>query len=313
MDKRYQVFVSSTFEDLQEKQHGLLKATAVLGLLSILAYPAAATLIVIVPTGTGLIACADKRSWDRIRGDHDDLIKISPIGASAACGSTGDPTFLDGRTLTVLFSADAVTKAFFKSRDLQSVVWNDYGNALSEGFKAFLRRLEPWVWPETADSPDNSIFQTVVFYLDSAGYPHVIRTSLMFRNGGPEASVVSFKMVDYQDAPVGLGNLAVWNEISEGHNPAFDEDRKNPIIRRFVGSKPPFSRTSVTNQQGLMFANTMIRVTSRKTHLLESSSNHVGPTCDCALIDQERGFRWVTQRRAAQPSAQTTPPKSKNR
>ena len=310
MDKRYQVFVSSAFEDLQEERHGALRATAILGLLSILAYPASATLLVIVPTGTGLIACADKRSWDRVKGDHDDLIKILPIGARAGCGSTGVPTFLDGRTLNVLFSADAVTKVFFKDRDLQSIIWNDYGNALSEAFQAFLRGVEPSVWPETADSPEDAVFQTVVFYLDSAGYPHIMRTSLMFKNAGPLASVVSFKSSDLRDIPRGLGNLAVWNEIGEGHNPAFDEDRKNPIIWRFVRQSPAYDRTQITDPEALIFARTMIRVTSRKTHLLENSTNHVGPTCDCAVIDQRHGFRWVTQKKAPKPSA---PAKPRNR
>lgn len=52
MDKRYQVFVSSTFEDLQEERREVMQA-----LLS----------LDCIPTGMELFPAADEESWELIK------------------------------------------------------------------------------------------------------------------------------------------------------------------------------------------------------------------------------------------------------
>ena len=52
MDKRYQVFVSSTFEDLQEERREVMQA-----LLS----------LDCIPTGMELFPAADDESWELIK------------------------------------------------------------------------------------------------------------------------------------------------------------------------------------------------------------------------------------------------------
>jgi hypothetical protein len=49
---------------------------------------------------------------------------------------------------------------------------------------------------------------------------------------------------------------------------------------------------SLTTDNAKSFALWLIRVTSERTHLIENSTNHVGPTADCAMISRTRGFYW---------------------
>ena len=56
MDKRFQVFISSTFKDLQEERQAVMRAVLELGQM---------------PAGMELFPAADEAAWDLIKGVID--------------------------------------------------------------------------------------------------------------------------------------------------------------------------------------------------------------------------------------------------
>jgi hypothetical protein len=272
-----------------------VKTSLIFLLMVMLVIPAGGTLVVSVPAKTGLVLCADKRTYDPLRGDQDNATKIHQLKTFVAFASTGTATFVDRFTFADLFNADTITEDFFKTHSVTADLMA-FGNTLSEGFGRFLLSRPSSDWPPTANTLANAVFQIPISYITTADEPQTVVMTVMYTNRVPVPEVRfearTFSVIE----PHGFGNPAVWNELAEGSDARFDADRKNPILSKVLSQLKRFDRQTITVDEGLGFAKEMIKVTSAKTHLIENSTFHVGPTCDCAVIDYQTGFTWVSEK-----------------
>lgn len=265
------------------------------------------TLVVALATKQGLLVCADRRTYDPVRGDLDDTEKITQIGNRAAFASTGIPTFYklltnsltQQTTLVPGFLADSVAQSFFQKNGFtdSETSWQGLARELVQSFESFLRSTPYKFWPETGNPPDNALFQLGVFFLDEDGRAHAsyvrftyIKSPVpvinVFKSVEPDASFIRVR-------PIALGNIAVFTELREGVDKRFDDVRREHLLKRFMREGPEVKQVSLTDAE--RFARRVIRLTSERTHLLESSTFHVGPTTDVALLDPKKGFRWVVK------------------
>jgi len=80
-------------------------------------------------------------------------------------------------------------------------------------------------------------------------------------------------------------------EIKKGNDKRFDMFRSDPLLKRFIINKA--DPTIIDKKTAVEFGREIIRVTSQNTHLLENTTYHVSPDCDCASLDREHGFEWI--------------------
>jgi len=263
------------------------------------------TLIVAVPTRTGWLVCADKRTYDRVRGDKDDVTKLLGIG-SAIFGSTGNADFyglltdrITGRESAgaILFSAEDVVNRFAATNAFSdtSSFWTGLMHELTTEFESFLRRIPSTWWPESGAPPDSALFQLPFFWVDSGSVPHGTLLRFHYKRQSPFS--IEIRKHDLQAEKItdnikviAFGNIAVYEEIMNGKDKRFDDLRQDKEIRRLFFDKP--ARTTVTETEAEAFGRRFIVLTSERTHLIENTTFHVGPTADCVVIGKNI-IRWI--------------------
>ncbi|MBI4258865.1 MAG: hypothetical protein HY619_07905 [Thaumarchaeota archaeon] len=265
----------------------------------------AGTLVVALATEDGLVVCADKRTYDYMRGDLDNAVKIRKLGPAALLSSTGSPTFYDivtnrlsgQQSLRLAFDADAVAAEYFVTHEFNNSepFWKGLAGRLVSAFQAYVGARPFAYWPETGNPPDNALFQLAIFFLDDSKHLQATFVRFGYIKVSPPSITVSaihelpttFERVK----PMVLGNLAVWEELKLGDDKRFNDIRSEAQLMRFVRDKPAVN--TVTTNAALTFAHRLITVTSQRTHLLENTTFHVGPTTDCALLSKRDGFQWL--------------------
>lgn len=263
------------------------------------------TLIVGLATKEGLLICADKRTYDPLRGALDTEVKIVELTPTAVFAWTGIPVFyeiLSDRTpdqpsLRVAFSAVDVVKGYFLNNRFSNTndFWRGLSLALKEQFEKFLYAWPFTSWPETGNPPDNALFQLAFFYTDSANVPGAVLIRLCYEKSIPPSISTSKSEIQRSSftevRPIILGDTAVYDEVLSGKDKRFDDIRHDKLMSRFLTDRPPIQTVSVN--AALDFARKFIKTTSERAHLIESTPFHVGPTTDCGLLGYKNGFKWL--------------------
>jgi hypothetical protein len=231
------------------------------------------TLVVIVPNTDGLLICADRRSYDPVRGDVDTNLKMGKLNKWAAVASTGDTTNVRQSDFSVEYDANDETEKYVAAnRFLPSAAyWNSLEAQIEADFNHYASKYPGWKPPAAWNG---ILFQTIVCYLDDAQKPHVVLILFFFdrrlcRAAWSEQQLTSF---------LTFGNDAVPLELQHGKDPRFDDLRSQWRMKPFLAGTT--RRDSTTPEDAKTFALWLIRATSERTHLLEHSTNHVGPTAD---------------------------------
>jgi len=71
------------------------------------------TLVILVPTREGIIACADKRRWNQVTGATDDADKIERLGSKGAFAVSGNVEIGKPGMPGSLYSLSSSVKAFY--------------------------------------------------------------------------------------------------------------------------------------------------------------------------------------------------------
>ena len=96
-------------------------------------------------------------------------------------------------------------------------------------------------------------------------------------------------------APIGeiLGQTEVASELKNGHDPRFDDVRRQPIVRAFYGGKKTAATTSV--REALSFSKILIQTTSERYLTLKPNGTPlVSENYDCGIL-RRTGFAWLKQ------------------
>lgn len=245
----------------------------------------AGTLVVVVPNQEGLLICADRRTYDSERGDVDTNLKIGKLNKWAAVASTGHTTYRRRSDFSVEYDANVEAGKFVAANGFSpsAAYWNSLEAQIEADFTRYAGKHPGW---KPQNPSDHILFQTIFSYFDHAQKPHVVRIRFYFDgtmrgNDCTELPLTSF---------LTFGNTAVPLELLHGKDPRFEDLRSQLRMKPFLTG--PVRADSVTPDDAKSFALWLIRVTSEMTHLLENSTDHVGPTADCAMVSRTRGFYW---------------------
>lgn len=262
------------------------------------------TLVVALATKDGLVVCADKRTYDWMRGDLDNEVKIRNLGIATLISSTGFVKFYDVLTnrvngqqsLRLGFDANAVATEYFETHEFDNseVFWKGLTENLSSAFHAYITARPFADWPDTGDPPDNALFQLAIFFLDVFKRPDAVYVRFRYTKANPPTIAVTYFResvnIFEEVKPVVLGNVTVWKELESGRDERFNDIRAETQLMHFVKDRPLVNTISI--QAGLTFARRLITVTSQRAQLIKDTKSHVGSTNDCALLSKHDGFQW---------------------
>lgn len=252
--------------------------------------PLEATLVVGVTVRDGWVVCADKRVYDRARGDVDEAVKVSRIPGDALVAFIGGHRFYrlraerDGRftLLPDIFNAERSLHLFLKGRRFvdNKAFWHDIGGHLKNQLTEVFAR-EPNL---QANSHEN--FKAVFFWLGADRRPRRRVLNVIFvRTSNVTWNVDDTRIERGNKSAVVLeGSLA--NELSEGQDRRFDAVRGHPQVKPFLRAQP--AKASVSRQDAEAFAKRLIELASQRLAELQLTDGHVSPTSDCMSVRRSR-------------------------
>ena len=106
---------------------------------------------------------------------------------------------------------------------------------------------------------------------------------------------VTFDSIAYSNfrtsIPMMFGNAAVQKELKSGNDPRFDEVRQNPLVKKFIIRKD--KSELVGRDEIIEFSKYFMSQCNKLTPLIDSSRNRIGERVDIAIINPEKGIRWI--------------------
>jgi hypothetical protein len=246
-----------------------------------------ATLVVGVTTQNGWVVCADKRVYDRARGDVDEVTKVTRVPGNAVVAFVGGHRFYRLRregngSLTLLpdiFNADDIVQSFTKTRRFTNtdVFWSGLATqVVTKLTEVFARESNL-----QRDSTEN--FKAVFYWSGSNGRQRrrVLNVSFVGKTD------VSWTLEDTQIHRSDISDVALEgslaDELQKGHDPRFDAVRNDSRIKKFLEGRPATKSTSTREAE--TFAKHLIQLSSQRLADLKIAEGHIGPTSDCASVE----------------------------
>lgn len=258
------------------------------------------TLVVSIPTVDGLVICADKRSYDSVRGDLDNNQKIIQIDKYSSFVITGTPLYLSKKNYDTLFSAEKVILDYLKfhSIDEENII-ESLGQHICYIFDNFIKKQKFEEWPLSDEESNYELFQVCFFTFSKTyncfKYPAF---KFIYQKKYPEP-ILAFQPLIYRNedstliTPLIFGNLKVYNKIKTENDFRFKVYKDEPLIKKFLLNNT--TKVSVTLDETIKFCKLFFYINYKMTPLIDNSNHHIGPTVDMALINPQNGFKWIYQ------------------
>ena len=257
-----------------------------------LSSPVGGTLVVAVPVQQGLVVCSDKRLYNDTAGTYrDDYVKIHQVGQNALFVATHTTGFLNKATGKMDFDIFDVTSRYVAQHPFvpDQHFWDGLKKDIHDQLVQYLSKLSYVDQPET-DIANNKLLFNLVFYSVAGSTAHSYsmsvfyekaRTPIIFTPGVVSETVRTPKLLGKgKDMMVYLSNSASLS--------------RDPSILRFDESNFSVTRTSVAD--AVDFAKQLFVMTNTALPKAEVSA-----TYDCALLDNQNGFRWLTETGQTRP------------
>src|ERR1700740_1755072 len=97
---------------------------SLLALMALLSLSSHGTLVLTVPTQTGIVMCADRREYNSVKGATDKQDKIFRLSATSGFSIAGNRGILDPKDLHSLYDVPTVVMNFFKSHQDPRPDWD---------------------------------------------------------------------------------------------------------------------------------------------------------------------------------------------
>jgi len=260
--------------------------------------PLTGTLVLVMPTVSGLVVAADRRTFDPIRGDTDSTIKIVTANQTAVF-TTGVASWADAHSFRTVFDATDVAANYIREGKIRGALipnLQDLTQRVRDGYSKHLLSIPRKFWPQDGelfqlgivqyDETDGSLRLFLCLYEYKQEYqgesPFFEWTVKGFRYNGD----LKFGM------PLAFGNTSVFTELMRGKDARFDVCRRDPKIAPYMNLRKQLSLAEVSNDQAVACCRQLIKISSDKLSLVDHSDHHISPTCDVAFVGST-GFKWL--------------------
>jgi hypothetical protein len=253
------------------------------------------TLVITVPTKEGLLVCADKREFNKVRGATDNDVKVFKLSSRAGFALSGVSGILSRSNLSPIFDIKKITTDYFVDKDANKI-WmylDDFRYNLKNEYLKYLSKGGPAI-EEGGKPPDYTITVLQFFYLDASNRINV--EQIEFRYKKDEPSFINTNRNDKTKlcniVPRIDGQIEVTKQILDENDRRFDDIRAEPEIDLMLFSR--INVDTVTIKDAEIFVARLIQVTNQRHHLISSTPSMVSLNYDCALLNPSNGFKWVT-------------------
>ncbi len=255
--------------------------------------PSRGTLVLILPTMEGLVACADRREWNRIEGPRDTADKIFELNHDTAFVVSGSTVLSvsEGGDLKRVYTLAGSVKEFYAHRSFRDreAEWMELAAFLKKQFENAYARYHAAI--EVTPGASDDVIWEVDFMFPSNRAP-IVKQVLYRLDGTVTQAYLPIR-------PYIAGETAVSLRILRPQQfPGFPDPRFSDLyaldqIARVWNFSAPTYPGNVTVEDALVFSHTFIRASSERMALLQDGPNLVGPTCDCMLMKKRTGFQWL--------------------
>lgn len=247
------------------------------------------TLVVFVPSKMGLLVCADKRSWNPMRGARDTETKIRTLGQKSAFVVTGSVEVLDSKNWGTMFSVRDVISEHFK--DLRSKRFvnklDTLPGVLENAYRAFVRQdgihLEP-----SPGSTDDVIYSVTIWYVLSG---HLRIKQIQLHAGDDLGKMTYNDVTEALSQQISLdGQSDFILAAIRKSDPRFAAFKADPEIKTvWTNTNPVNLKTDLAER----VARRMIGSTNTFHSMVSSFPTMVSATADCSLMNHTTGFKWL--------------------
>lgn len=247
------------------------------------------TLLVLIQTSDGLVVCADKRAYNRVRGATDNDTKIVQLGKRAGFALSGARAVLNPKDFRKEFDFEDVVRECFTKMNVEDMDrhWDMLQEALTNAVAVFSKRVGPGDVPPDGSS-SNSLNALYFFYIDQTGVIRIMQFEckrLMNSQRSIEVTRTNLEPHFFAD-----GQVEVLTELLRGHDERFNDIRMDPSYRRRLVQS--YNKTISANE-AVQFAQQIIRITSERHHLISTSPSLVSTNYDCIILTKDNGFTWL--------------------
>jgi hypothetical protein len=250
------------------------------------------TIILQVPTREGILFCADKRRYNKIQGLSDDETKIFELSSKSGFAIAGARAILSEKDLSTLYDPTVVIRNYFADKDPNNLdaYWDDLQKTLLHSYNNYRLRGGP-EFDTSMALPNHAIYTLLFFYVNQHNVVHVAKVE--FRYKKETDGFLQTEKVDYTEEELKRAHVLATDltKVISGTNQRFGDNRNSALVRRFRAGEDP---RNISVEDGLGFSKLMIRVAHDRHSIMNSSRLQlVGPTCDCVLVNDRNGIKWL--------------------
>jgi len=261
------------------------------------------TLVILAPTRSGVVVCADKRRWNQATGAVDDAVKIMRLNPRLVFAMSGQVEILRRQDLAPVYSVPTVVQAFFTPARMKDVdaQWDRLRTTLVESYAHYLAAGgSGWVDPASVGlepREDDTIYCLLFVYLNPAGSVRVMKVAF---HDAPQRK----PGVSVEDLTADLhgmyaeGSTAVVKEIVRGKDPRFADLRADQLVKRVWLSRDP---REVDPADAILAARRLIRYSSERYPLVSPTRTLVSASSLCGVMIEGKGFEWRDNRPVGRP------------
>lgn len=273
------------------------------------------TLIVWIPTSSGLLIAADKRSIHQVGGQgervDDTTEKLNPLGPCTVVATTGWTEWWDPqRTEEMRLNATSVVSVYLLNLiEIGSI--HDHKEAIStlltQCFEKFLKTKNIKV-PNAKRGANESLFVTTIFNYNKRS-KNFERLSIALKCLGDSGQQLTPFVND--KAPEGnfdlakatcIGATSVLHKLMTGTGPQFEELRRRKHIQQFL--LHPQETEAVSGEAAAVAAANLIKDTNKFFGYVNNGIPTVGTTMDVILLGKDR-LQYIRNRKCDDVIAMT--------
>jgi hypothetical protein len=246
--------------------------------------PLGGTLVIAVPTQTGLVVCSDKRLYNETTGAYrDDFVKIKQVGRNALFVATHTTGFLNPATGKMDIDVYEITSKYISSAGFSPnrTFWDGLKKEIRDQLLQYFSKREYSTWPAT-DTANNDLLFNLVFYTVEGEKVRSYSMRVLYEKAPtPVIFIPDVSSEEVRTPKLSGKGRDVMTYLAR--NPSVGRE---PAILKFDQSYFNVGKTTVSD--AVEFARRLFTLTNSALPQAQVSSSY-----DCAMLSYGAGFQWI--------------------